>query len=134
MSRFPQRIWLAAFIVAWAVDFLFWGKSAGISFLIFVVITLAAGFVLAGFEKAAPGWAQPAAQCGGDLPGWRYAGSGGAIFTFSEWVSGAGRVGLARAYLPNRRLGSLPHFQLPGNVDRPACGNAGKGCWLAAGS
>ena len=54
MSRFPQRIWLAAFLVAWAVDFLFWGKPAGISFLIFVIITLAAGFVLACFEKARP--------------------------------------------------------------------------------
>ena len=54
MPRFPQRIWLAAFLVAWSVDFLFWGKSAGVSFLIFVLVALAAGFALAWFEKARP--------------------------------------------------------------------------------
>ncbi|MBE0695347.1 MAG: hypothetical protein IH586_00320, partial [Anaerolineaceae bacterium] len=54
MSRFPQRIWLAAFLVAWAVDLLFWAKPAGISFLIFVAAALTAGFVLAYFEKVKP--------------------------------------------------------------------------------
>jgi hypothetical protein len=54
MSRFPQRIWLAALLVAWAVDFLFWGKPAGVSFLIFVLAALAAGYLLAWFEKTRP--------------------------------------------------------------------------------
>lgn len=51
MPRYPQRIWLAALLVAWAVDFLFWGKPAGISFLIFIILALVAGFTLARIEQ-----------------------------------------------------------------------------------
>lgn len=54
MPRYPQRIWLAAFLIAWVVDFLFWGKPVGISFLIFTILTLAAGFILARLEKVSP--------------------------------------------------------------------------------
>lgn len=54
MPRFPQRIWLAAFLFAWAVDFLFWGKPAGISFLVFVGIALAVGFGLSKIENVRP--------------------------------------------------------------------------------
>jgi hypothetical protein len=54
MPRFPQRVWLAAFLVAWSVDLLFWAKPVGISFLIFVVGALTAGFLLTYFEKVKP--------------------------------------------------------------------------------
>lgn len=54
MPRYPQRIWLAAFLIAWAVDFLFWGKPVGISFLTFTILALATGFILARLEKASP--------------------------------------------------------------------------------
>lgn len=54
MPRFPQRIWLAGLLVAWAVDFLFWDKPAGISFLLFFLLALAAGFLLARFEQVRP--------------------------------------------------------------------------------
>jgi hypothetical protein len=47
MPRHSQRFWLAAFVVAWAVDFLFWGKSVGISYLIFILLVLFGGYLLA---------------------------------------------------------------------------------------
>lgn len=51
--KFRQSIfWLTAFLAAFAFDFLFWGKMPGISFLIWVILVLAAVFVLAKLEKA----------------------------------------------------------------------------------
>ncbi len=52
MPHHSQRFWLVAFVVAWAVDFLFWGKAPGISYLIFVALALAAGYLLAWNEQA----------------------------------------------------------------------------------
>ncbi len=46
MPNHSQRYWLAALLVAWSVDFLFWGKPAGISFLLFTILALAAGYTL----------------------------------------------------------------------------------------
>lgn len=54
MLRFSQRIWLIAFLVAWSVDYLFWGKPAGVSFLVFVLVALAGGFLLAWLERTRP--------------------------------------------------------------------------------
>jgi hypothetical protein len=56
MPRFPQRIWLVSFLVAWSVDFLFWGKPAGVSFSIFILAALVSGFLIAWFESTPPAW------------------------------------------------------------------------------
>jgi len=50
----PKRILWTAILVAWTFDFLFWKKSPGISFAIFVGITLGAGFLLARAENKRP--------------------------------------------------------------------------------
>jgi hypothetical protein len=56
----PNRILWTAIIVAWTFDFLFWEKSPGISFAVFVGITLGAGLYLAWVENKhlarASGW------------------------------------------------------------------------------
>ena len=54
MPRKTNRFWLAALITAWSVDFLFFAKSPGISFLIWVVILLLAGLWLARSEGVHP--------------------------------------------------------------------------------
>jgi hypothetical protein len=54
MLKHPQRFWLVALVIAWAVDFLFWEKPIGISFLIFTLLALAGGFGLAVSEKVRP--------------------------------------------------------------------------------
>jgi hypothetical protein len=52
--KHPNRIFWTAVVVAWTFDFLFWKKSPGIAFAIFVVITLGAGLYLAWGEKTHP--------------------------------------------------------------------------------
>ncbi|MHB0987567.1 MAG: DUF4153 domain-containing protein [Bellilinea sp.] len=47
MLRYANRFWLAALIVAWAVDFLFFSQTPGVSFLIWLLLALAAGLLLA---------------------------------------------------------------------------------------
>lgn len=54
MPNKPQRFWLAAFLVAWAVDLLFWQKSVGLSFLIFVLLVLAGALILSKTESVRP--------------------------------------------------------------------------------
>ena len=54
MPRYPQRFWLAAFLVAWSVDLLFWDKSVGISYPIFILFALVGGFALAQMERIRP--------------------------------------------------------------------------------
>ena len=56
MPKFQRWFWLAALVAAWLFDFLFWGKSASLSFLIWVVILLAAGYLLAWREGKRPHW------------------------------------------------------------------------------
>ena len=51
MRKHPQRFWLAALIVNWSVDFLFWDKAPGISFLVYVLLISLADFGLAWSEK-----------------------------------------------------------------------------------
>ncbi|MCJ7702497.1 MAG: hypothetical protein MUO62_13020 [Anaerolineales bacterium] len=51
MVKHPNRILWTAIIVAWTFDFLFWEKSPGTSFAIFVGITLGAGLYLARVEN-----------------------------------------------------------------------------------
>lgn len=54
MIKHPNRILWTAIIVAWTFDFLFWEKSPGISFTLFVLITLGAGIFLAREEEKVP--------------------------------------------------------------------------------
>lgn len=46
MQRHPDRLWLTAFALGFAFDFLFWEKEPGVSFALFVALCLAAGFWL----------------------------------------------------------------------------------------
>ena len=47
MPKKQRWFWLAALVAAWCFDFLFWNKSANLSFFIWVVVLLAAGYLLA---------------------------------------------------------------------------------------
>lgn len=46
MKNKPNRFWLLVILLGWAFDFLFWEKSAGINFILWVVLCLAAGIYL----------------------------------------------------------------------------------------
>ncbi len=52
--RVLPRILLAALFSAWLVDFLFWGHSVGVSLVVWMVLTLAAGFAAAYLEQIRP--------------------------------------------------------------------------------
>src|SRR5450759_4361882 len=47
-------IWLAAFLVAWCFDQLFWQKTPGISIPIFTLLVTGAGLALAWGERLRP--------------------------------------------------------------------------------
>jgi hypothetical protein len=52
--KHPNRILWTAIVVAWTFDLLFWEKSPGISFTLFVLISLGAGIYLAREEEKLP--------------------------------------------------------------------------------
>ena len=54
MIKNSIRIWWTALIVAWFFDFLFWEKSPGVSFPLFVGILLVAGLILSRLEEKPP--------------------------------------------------------------------------------
>jgi len=54
MPRLSNRFWLAALIVAWAVDFLFFSQTPGISYLIWIVLAVGGGLLLARSESVRP--------------------------------------------------------------------------------
>ena len=54
MLRHPIRILMTALFVAWAFDLLFWHKSPGIPFAVYVTVLLLAGFFLARSEGTLP--------------------------------------------------------------------------------
>ncbi|MEW6717664.1 MAG: DUF4173 domain-containing protein [Chloroflexota bacterium] len=54
MFKHPQRLWLISLVTAWLFDFLFWEKSPGISFALYIAIVLAGGFILARQEGVRP--------------------------------------------------------------------------------
>jgi len=56
MPRFTWRFWLAAFAAAWGFDLLTWEKPVGISILIWVVILISAGLILARLEGVRIHW------------------------------------------------------------------------------
>ena len=54
MIKNLNRLALVSIVVAWAFDFFFWGKSPGISFVLYMTICLLAGFFLARNEGVRP--------------------------------------------------------------------------------
>jgi len=56
MPKKQRWFWLAALVAAWCFDFLFWNKPANLSFFIWVVVLLAAGYLLAWREGKRPHW------------------------------------------------------------------------------
>lgn len=56
MPKFQRWFWLAALVAAWLFDFLFWSKSASLSFFIWIVVLLGAGYLLAWREGKKPHW------------------------------------------------------------------------------
>jgi hypothetical protein len=54
MQTKPNRLWVIALLLGWCFDFLFWKHTPGISFAIYAVVTLAAGFVLLWLEGIRP--------------------------------------------------------------------------------
>ncbi|HMN58981.1 MAG TPA: hypothetical protein PJ988_01375, partial [Anaerolinea sp.] len=53
-TPFTAGFWLAAFILAWTVDLLFWKQSPGISFLIWMFLAVAGLFAAAWWEHIKP--------------------------------------------------------------------------------
>lgn len=56
MPKNQRWFWLAALVAAWCFDFLFWNKSANLSYFIWVVVLLTAGYLLAWHEGKRPHW------------------------------------------------------------------------------
>jgi len=56
MPKKQRWFWLAALVAAWCFDFLFWNKSANLSYFIWVVVLLGAGYLLAWHEGKHPHW------------------------------------------------------------------------------
>lgn len=56
MPKHQKWFWLAALVAAWLFDFLFWNKSANLSFFIWIVVLLGAGYLLAWREGKKPSW------------------------------------------------------------------------------
>lgn len=54
MKKHPNRLWLAAFVLGWFSDLLFWKQAPGISFAIYVALILAAGYFLLRQEDVLP--------------------------------------------------------------------------------
>jgi len=50
----PALLFPISFILAWLFDFLFWGKAVGVSFPVFILLLVAAGFWLARRSKLKP--------------------------------------------------------------------------------
>jgi hypothetical protein len=46
MKKFPTQFWMVVLLLGWLFDFLFWKKAPGISFAIYALLTLLAGFAL----------------------------------------------------------------------------------------
>jgi hypothetical protein len=56
MPKYPNRFWLAALLIAWAVDFLFYGKSPGVSFILWIGVLLTGTFLLIRSERQRISW------------------------------------------------------------------------------
>ncbi len=51
MPKSPNRFWIAALVIAWAVDFFFYQKAPGLSFLLWSALLLGGAFFLASAER-----------------------------------------------------------------------------------
>jgi hypothetical protein len=51
MLKSPNRFWIAALLIAWAVDFFFYGKQPGLSFLLWNVLLIGGTLFLARSEQ-----------------------------------------------------------------------------------
>jgi hypothetical protein len=51
MLKNPNRFWVTALVIAWAVDFFFYGKQPGLSFFLWSALLVGATLVLARVEK-----------------------------------------------------------------------------------
>ena len=56
MPKHQKWFWLAVLVAAWLFDFLFWNKSANLSFFIWIAVLLGAGYLLAWREGKKPNW------------------------------------------------------------------------------
>jgi hypothetical protein len=54
--RYPERIWAAAFGLAWAADLLFWNSTPGVSLTLWTALALAGLFLCALWEGKRPSW------------------------------------------------------------------------------
>jgi hypothetical protein len=50
MQKNPTRLWITAIALGWLFDFLFWGRSFGLNFLLYTLLCLIGGFGLLSFE------------------------------------------------------------------------------------
>ncbi len=56
-TSFPSYFWLTGFVLAWAVDLLFWGHPAGLAFPIWIGLGIAGLFAAAFWERRKVAWA-----------------------------------------------------------------------------
>ncbi len=54
MKNSPNRLWLTVLFLGWVLDFLFWNHTPGISFAIYTITTLTAGYLLLRMEGIHP--------------------------------------------------------------------------------
>ena len=54
MKKNPNLLWITALILGWLFDFLFWQKSVGVNFTIYVLLCLAGGFMLLRIDQQNP--------------------------------------------------------------------------------
>jgi hypothetical protein len=54
--RHPNRLWIVAIFLAWCLDLLFWKQAAGVSFPLWVGLSLAGIFICAFWEQKKPSW------------------------------------------------------------------------------
>lgn len=113
MSRAHWRLWLAAVVVAWSFDFLFWGKNPGISLPIWITALLAAGLVLALLEGRRPNWRSYALMAGILALAWM---SAFRLEEFTRFLSVSGAVVGLFLLAASFQDGYYPFFSLKDNL------------------
>jgi hypothetical protein len=98
MPRKTGSFWLAALLGGWAVDFLFWGKTPGVSILLWIAWILALGIGLGFFEGVRPSKINSLA---------------GAVHAIHCLRFGILLPVPAGIFLPERVLDLFPHPRLP---------------------
>ena len=49
-------LWIIALLLGWCFDFLFWKQAPGINFAVYVLLCLAGGFLVLGWNGHRPAW------------------------------------------------------------------------------